>query len=226
MQSALLGSVHRWLALCLVAAIGGCGGGGGGTGSADEITGSISGAASDGGYRVLQNRAVELVAVDAQGAVLSVTGRSTSDTNGRYRLPIPAGQSRGTRLVVQTTTDEGVRLRAFVLDQDIEVNPGSEAFVQSLLAATAPVVAGVQEAAPRVARLQSGVTLFLSLIPGREVTDSGRVAELKSWLARDPASVEALDALGRTGQLPASLRDLGGLFGIGTGAWEIGRAHV
>ena len=212
--------MRRWLALCLLAAIGGCGGGGSGTGSADEVTGSISGAASDGGYRVLQNRAVELVAVDAQGAVLSVTGRSTSDTNGRYRLPIPAGQSRGTRLVVQTTTDEGVRLRAFVLDQDIEVNPGSEAFVQSLLAATAPVVAGVQEAPPRMARLQSGVTLFLSLIPGREVTDSGRVAELKSWLARDPASIEALDALGRTGQLPASLRDLGGLFGIGTGAWE------
>lgn len=236
---------NHWAALLLTAALVACGGGSGGGatpttnsgGGAVEVIldpGADNGtinltAALTGGLWVLNEdgstaaasagHEVQLVSLDALGRPGAVLASTRTDASGRYVLPLPAGRTPGLDLGLVADDGAGGLWRAVALNADTEIGPGSEAATAELFDAL-----GAQDgsaAGIRLGLFYRNASLVLTLQdPGRS-TPAAAVARLRERLRADPDAAAALQALRSGGGLPATLGDIGALFGYTARAIEL-----
>lgn len=224
---------RRWGIACVISlALQACGGGSGseagGDGtptpptSATTVAGRVGDPRSGGGTVPAAGRTVELLRAGADGLPTgSALASTVSDGNGLFSLRLPDGLAQGPELMLRSTTESGVPVHALALGSDVRLDVGSEAFVRQLQVAlagrTEPLTAEVQ----RLTRLQSAATLMTELLDAASTTTDARIDELSFWLARDRAFRGAVASLRDSGNLPATLEDVGGIMGVADGAWII-----
>lgn len=221
-----------WLLGGMLAACGGGGGGstsggGGGGGETPEPTPTaIAGqlrwiGASGWADPAPAGQVVELVQLGADGSAGAVLASTTTGSGGAFELPWPAGRSTGDSFALRAAEADGVPVRALPFGGRVELGAASELLTRAYLDARQTAGGRIVEDAKRLQRWQTAGGQFLTLTPVRPRRGTeAALAELARWMARDPASTAALRAL-RQGRLPASLGDIGGLAGTGTGAWEV-----
>lgn len=224
MQSASWrGAVRRFAWALACASLAACGGGGaGGSGeTSDTVAGTVHASTASGGWQPAAAVPVQLVTLDAQGQVTATLSRGVTGSDGTFQLTRPAPATGADRQAVLWTAPDGTPVRALAYGSPIEVHAGSEVVTQALLGAAAQRGAPLGESARRMARLQYGASLFLYLMAQGAAGERQRVAELRPWLRRDPATAQALDMLAASGVLPPTLGDLGGLNGAVRSAFEL-----
>jgi hypothetical protein len=207
------------LAVVLFASCGGGGGGGGGDAQAPAtIAGRVWALGAGAGLQPLSNADLELATVNNGGAVVTTVMRTKSGADGSFSFQLPAGRQPGLDLMLLAGQSNS-RSRAFVLDADVDVGPASEAFVLDALSALAAFGVTPSVEVGRLARFQRAASTFLTLIESAAANEGDLIREYRGWLRDDPASRDAFAALRTSGMLPATLGDIGGMFGQGKGAW-------
>jgi hypothetical protein len=220
---------YAWARWALLAAacsvIYACGGGGGaGAGGAPGSGGpppiEITGRASVLGISGVPVEApagltISLRALGTDGLPSAVTATTTTGPNGSFTL---RSASLGALPLVEMTQGTQV-VRAVVHDSWLELSPASEALYQEVADAVRLRGALPSADTARLTRFMIAATQFLHLIDLPSTMDNAQaIAELRAWLAADPASRDALTALRTHGTLPPTLGDVGGLAGFGRAA--------
>lgn len=198
-----------------------------GPGSSDTplartVSGKLSTLAADG--RIVDagaDQPVSLVVVDAEGTPGTELATARTAADGSFRFDLPAGQSVGAGLALVAPDGAGGRWRALVLGGAVDLGPASEAHTQEFVTARAARGSAFTESPQRLSRLQRNATLLMRLMNARSAQPQSAVAALRHWLRQDPAAAAAFASLAGSGALPATLGDIGGLFGAAGGAWEV-----
>lgn len=197
-----------------------CGGGSGSTPNPGRTTvaGNVALTTAGNLWQSTPGAAVRLVELDSTGTTTSILASTLADGAGSFRFELPAGRSIGLRLAVETTAASGERLRALALQDVVSLGPPSEAFAHALFSTA--VVHAIGESDERLARFQNGATQMLALSPPLHSSLASVLEQYSALLEKDTVVRDALASLRSAGTLPATLGDVGGLFGIGEAIWN------
>lgn len=163
---------------------------------------------------------VNLYAIDPTGKPSSLLAKTITAPDGSYSLTAPADATPGVSLLIQVTDATGLPLRSLALGSKVHVGPASETVTRALLAAQMKHGAAFNGTAQRLAKFQRAAVQFLDLMDLNATDDLSAVTELSDWLNADPASRDVLNQIAQTGALPTTIGDVGGIYRLGTAAWE------
>lgn len=220
----------RQLLCSTVVVLAACGGGGGSGADAPLPVAApsrtvFSGTVSDMGSRhvavpVAAGREIGLYSTDLSGTPGSLLAKTTTAEDGSYLLTAPDNTTPGVGLLIQTTDATGLPLRSLALGSKVHVGPSSEVVTRALVAAQASYGQAFKDSVERLAKFQRAAEQFLDLMGLNASDNVSALGELSEWLVADPASHEVLSQVALSGTLPASIGDVGGMYRLGTAAWE------